>query len=230
MQDWLLLIIIFLIGAFVTILFFLINKQKLRKINQLKTLSAMGFVRADRDVDVVLSIVHGLSRDSNSSSARVKNLFLKVFPDGKLYLLDIVDRSDSEKMPFGELAILVVSNIMNVPRFSIYPKLSLKGQLGDLTNSLLDTVYAKIGSVVEEWGDEIFEERYVVITDQEVEVRRILSTRFIERMNGIEGLALECDQNVMLLNQFNMTGKEDKEKMPGYLIPTAMKIHGWLTE
>lgn len=230
MQDWLLLIIIFLIGGFVTLLFFLINKQKLRKISQLKTLSAMGFVRVDRDLALVTGILQGLSRESDSTSIRIENLFLKALPDGKLYLLDIVDRSDSEKMPFGELAVLMISHNMNLPRFSIYPKLSLQGRLGNLTNTLLETVYSKIGTVVEEWGDELFEDRYVVITDFEDEVRGVLTTRVIERFNGIEGLALECDQNVMLINQFDMTGKEDKEKMPGYLIPMAMKIHGWLNE
>lgn len=230
MQDWILLLIIFLLGALVTIVFFLINKQKLRKISQLKTLSALGFVRADRDMEMVTGIVRGLSRDPDSASIRIENLFEKAFPDGKLYLLDVVDRSDSEKMPFGKLAVLLVSREMNLPRFSIYPKMALQGRLGDLTNTLLETVYSKIGNVIKEWNDETFEERYAVISDQEDEVRQVLSTRVIERLNGVGGLAMECDQNHILINQFDMTGKENKEKAPAFLTPMALKIHGWFME
>ncbi len=230
MQDWFLLIIIFLIGGFVTFFFFLINKQKLRKISQLKTLSAMGFVRAERDLQSVSEIVRRLSRAPDSALLRVENLFLKTFPDGKLYLLDIVDDTESANMPFGELAVLIVSELENLPRFSIYPKLSIPGRLGDVADSLLETVYSRIGTVIEGWEDVVFEDRYAVISDDEDEVRQVLTMRVIERFNGIEGLAVECDQNVILINQFDMTGKRAKEKIPGYLIPTAMNIYSWLRE
>ena len=230
MQDWIFLISIFLIGGFVTFLFFLINKQKIQKIKQLKMLSMLGFVRADRDLDLIIEIISGLNRKNDSSAIRVENIFLKNFPDGKIYLLDIIDRSDRSELGFGEMAVLLVSNEMNLPRFSIYPKLALKGRFGELTNTLLETIYSKIGNVMGEWGDERFEERYVVISDQEDDVRQILSTPVLERLNGIEGLAMECDRNYILVNQFEIRGKESKGKKTGYLIPTAMKIHDWLRE
>lgn len=228
MEEYIFLLIILGAAILAVILFFAINRQRMQQINRLKNIASLGFVRADQEVERISDLVSEFKRNSDSAQVEVKNLFYKVVPDGKIYLLDVVDHSEGEQTPFGEMAVLIQSKQLSLPRFSIYPKLMVDGMLGNLVAVFLERLYAKLGQKIEDWHDPEFERNYVVIGENETAIREVLNGTLLDYINGLRGFVIEFNRDMILLNQFGADVEKDQIQNLNRLVSTGNALQRWM--
>lgn len=228
MSDLSLLLMIGVVFVFVLFIFIVVNRDRIQKINQLKKVSAIGFVRADGEERRLAEMVRAFRK--NSERVVISNVFYKPFPDGNIFILDIEADGEGDTLAAQNSAVLVESHFVNMPRFSIYPKVQLPGWIGNLTDQLFEKVYGTLGNLIEGWDNHSFEERYVVIGDEEEKIRNILSDQLMDRINGFMNLVIDFNQNTFLINQIQTDYQKTDQKSTPYLITTAINLHAWLSE
>lgn len=110
---------------------------------------------------------------SGSQRLCIEHAFVRTEGEATFLLFDLVDTSESGSvMQTGGLA--VHSPRLELPRFSLYPKVVMQGTLARLANRFLQTVMQRRGGTIDMQAQPRFDERYFLLGPDPDAVRNFL--------------------------------------------------------
>ncbi|MBN1248129.1 MAG: hypothetical protein JXC32_10760 [Anaerolineae bacterium] len=129
-------------------------------------------------VDRILS----LRRSGGHQKLELRQVFWRSIAGGEIYVFDLLDTAGDETSSLVDTALAVVSPALDLPRFTVIPRLALSGQANGLLARLADKALAWAASRagVEEItfdGDLEFNEAFITLTDEASAASTFLTDR-----------------------------------------------------
>lgn len=168
------------------------------------TLRSLGFepmAPADRDV---LDAVVDLCRRFKGDSYRVDNVLQRKGSDHRLLLFDLHDISGENHHP-GLLAVM--SRRLDLPRFTLYPRLEMEGRLAAFANTLLEKVVGHQGKTVSFPHHPSFDRRYFVRGRDEDEIRRFFDDERLDALTPKQYLMVEAGGDAFTVDRIRLPGR-----------------------
>ena len=119
---------------------------------------------------------------------------------GQLYLLDLWMDDEKQRRRIVSGYALVVVNHLNMPRFSLFPKVQSTGIMGRVTKHLQSYVFNRLGQISFVDAPE-FDQYYAVTGNDETAIRQFLNTACLWELTRLKGRCLEADGNMYIYSR-----------------------------
>lgn len=123
---------------------------------------------------------------------KLQNLSKKSFPDGEIFLFDLEETSGEDNTQLASQDLLFVSRHLQMPRFSLVPRLDVGGKLGQAANRLVLWANAGRGTLFEPTGHAEFDRHYWVTGPDREAMCGFLTPDRLERLSGARYYNLEA--------------------------------------
>jgi hypothetical protein len=168
-------------------------------------LRSLGFEPvSSSDREVVSSIVD-LSERWKGDHYRVENLLERRGSDHRLFLFDLNDPSGDNHHP-GLLAVM--SRRLELPRFTLYPRLDMEGRLAAFANTLLEKLVGHQGKTVGFPAHPKFDGRHFVRGSDEDEIRRFFDDDRLDALAEKQYLMIEAGGDAFTVDRLNLRGQK----------------------
>jgi hypothetical protein len=169
------LFILLIILAIGVVIYTMYNRDRKRGAEKQNAALEMGF-QLIKEVDPNLTnrIVQ-FYRKTKGQNLRVRNVFERSENDATLYLFDLLDYSGESVSYVADGAIAVMSPSLNLPRFSIFPKLGDKSRITGWADALLEKMATREMEPIVLGTNPYFEKNYFLTGESEAEVREFLT-------------------------------------------------------
>jgi hypothetical protein len=166
-------------------------------------LRSLGFEPIHSDDPEVVSTIVDLCKRSKGDHYRVDNLLERRDSDHRLLLLDLHDTSGDNHHP-GLLA--VTSPRLDLPRFTLFPRLETEGRLAAVANALLERLVRHQGKPVGFSSHPAFDGRHFVTGPDEEAIRRFLDEDRLGALAQKQHLVIEAGGNAFTVDRLNLRG------------------------
>lgn len=167
-----------------------------RRQERLARLEGMGFQRGLPPGMLTLEPVQGLLRPpEHGRPPQVRQVWHKVGDDFVLLLLEFVE-------PRGTGPVVAIrSPRLQVPRFSLFPKVDQEGMLADLANRALALLLEHVGGQVAFTSPGEFVRRYLVAGPDEQAVRDYLTEERRRQLGETRSWSLQAEGDLFVLDE-----------------------------
>jgi hypothetical protein len=162
-----------IVAVVVLAVIFAVRSTRRAKVNRLQLQQALGLTPVEPTAELtsrVNRLYHTTRRTVGDDPGTyvLRNVSGRSMSDGALFVLDVIETSQTEDNLSESQTILIASPDLELPPFVMFPRVDVDGALPGFANRVIDWVVSK-------WGDPVgfpdspeFERRYVVSsTDQE---------------------------------------------------------------
>ena len=119
---------------------------------------------------------------------------------GQLYLLDLwMDDEQQERRIVSGYA-LVVAKHLNMPRFSLFPKVQSTSIMGRVAKHLQSYVFNRLGQISFVHAPE-FDQYYAVTGNNETAVRQFLTSACLRELTRLKSRCLETDGDMFIYSR-----------------------------
>lgn len=162
-------------------------------------------------MDLLRKVIRLHQRQAHQS-IEFRNLFQKGEPDATFYLFDLQDNSGDSSDLTAEGVIAVLSPLLKLPRFSIFPKVDMQGKFAELANRFLTWAIARSATHIPFEANPHFERRYMVCGEDERAVRHFLSDYHLSRLSRGEYWQIEAEGDLFTLSKVDFSsGMKNRE-------------------
>ena len=210
------LVILLFVLAFV----WTISRQKEASRIALNRALSLGFEPLEEGDQALEERLAELHEKFGHQEIEVRNLYRRRGSDYQLYLFDLWDASGDSVDQIQENGIAVVSHLLNLPRFSVFPKLEGDGLLPGFVNLMFNAVISRNMSVIHLENYPPFDDRYYVAGEDEVAIRTFLTDHMQRRLSRDSFWHIEAGGDLFTFAKFDLgsigklKGKDDlKERV-----------------
>jgi hypothetical protein len=155
--------------ALAALLVWIVLHARQKSAERRAALRSLGFAPVPSSDAEVVSTIVDLCKRSRGDSYRVDNLLERRGSDHRLLLFDLHDTSGDNDHP-GLLAVM--SRRLDLPRFTLYPRLETEGRLAAVANAVLEKLVRHQGKTVAFPAHPSFDRRHFVSGGDEGAIRR----------------------------------------------------------
>lgn len=220
--PFLVLGIILLFGILV---FFMIRAEKAEKGRKLQIARDLGFFSVEPDPSLTDRISQLYQHQLGESAFELRNVSRKQIPDGEMYLFDLVNTAGEEDSVTEDQAIAIASQYLNMPEFTIFPKVDIEGFGGKFANSLLQWVVAKVGDPLDFPDHVEFQKRYLVSSADEQGTRQFLDARKLQLLAQVRLLGIHARGDMFILSKFDQVSQTRTRETIGERVSQAMDLY-----
>ena len=214
--------IIILFGILVV---FLIRMEKAEKSRKSQQALNIGFTPIEPDQSLLVRISQLYQTKKGITSFELRNVSHKGIPDGEMYLFDLVNTSGEEDSVVEEQAVAVFSQYLDLPEFTIFPQLDIKGTGGRIVKSLLSWVVSKAGDPVDFSDHPRFQQRYLVSSGDSQETRNFLDDRKLHLLAKVRLLCIHAGGDIFVLSTFDQAVNPRNNESISKRISKALDVY-----
>jgi hypothetical protein len=195
-----------IVVAFVLMLVVAIASGRKQAQEKRQTAEALGFTLLDPPPTDVAERLIPLHQKGYHQQLALRNLQQLRRPDCSLYLYDVWDVGGNDHDLESSDAVALVAADLDLPRFSIVPKVNVVGWTGDMANKFIEKLVGLHAQVIKFDEHPHFEQRYFVSGDNEFDVRRYISGPVLAALmqTQIEGLVISAWGDALMINSMNV--------------------------
>ena len=208
-----LLIVAIIIGIFGLAVFGMITSEKKRLARKKESILALGFQAIDNPDPSLLTHLIALYTKRESQKLALRNFYQRRESESLLYLYEVWNESSGDNDLQEEWGLAMASPYLNLPRFTLIPKIDMTGRLASLVNRLLEKVTVQGNVKVEFTDHQQFSSRYLVTGKDESAVRQLFSDRLLKRLSDTSYLQADGDQNFLTFSKYDLKRAKQKGKM-----------------
>ena len=208
-----LLIVAVIIGLFALIVYGMISGEKKRLIRKKEALGALGFQAVENPDPSLLTHLISLYTKRESQNLALRNFYQRRESDSLLYLYEVWNESSGDNDLQEEWGLAMASPYLNLPRFTLIPKIDMPGKFAGMVNHFLEKLTVQ-GKIKVEFSDhQLFSQRYLVAGDDETAIRKLFSSRLLNRLGDTSYLQADGDKHFLTFSKFDLKRGKQKGKM-----------------
>jgi hypothetical protein len=208
-----LLIVAVIIGLFALIVYGMISSEKKRLIRKKEALLALGFQTVENPDSSLLKNLITLYTKRESQKLSLRNMYQRRENNYLLYLYEVwSETSDGQELQ-EKWGLAMVTPYLNLPRFTLIPKIDMTGRFASLVNRLLEKVTVQGNVKIEFTGHQQFSSRYLVTGKDESAVRQLFSDRLLKRLSETSYLQVDGNRNFLIFSRYDLKRGKQKREM-----------------
>jgi hypothetical protein len=171
-----------------------------------QTAAELGFTPLDPPPPDVVEQLIPLHQKGYHQNLEIRHLQQQRRADCALYLYDVWDVGGHDHDIEASSAVAFVATDLNLPRFSIVPKVQVVGWTGDMANKFIEKLVGLHSQVIKFDSHPHFENKFFVSGDSELEVRRYLGGPVMAALMQarVEGLVISAWGDALMINNMNV--------------------------
>lgn len=185
-----LLIVIAVVALFALIVFAMIRANRRHTEKRAELAAAFGFTPVQHPGRDLLERIASL-QPRRGVPLELRNVFSKVTADGTLYLFDLWNTSGDDDSVMQEKAFALVVPGLNLPRFSLFPRIEIPGKLAGLANRVIDWAVSQSGERISFEENPAFIEHYIITGEDETAVRQALNSALCNRLIQFDNIVFQ---------------------------------------
>lgn len=186
--------------AFVVIAFTrAIQRERQRIAEKSQLLSSLGYQIADPPNPEFVRRVIGLRSRWGHDRFRVRFCAVRQSWDYTASVFDLWRTGKNTRLA-GENSVAFVSSKLQLPRFSLIPRMELSGFVSGLVDSLTTKLVAQRGGRVEFPGNPVMQEKFIVTGGDHDAIRATFSGQVADFFNTRNHYQMEADNDMLLIS------------------------------
>jgi hypothetical protein len=180
--------------ALLVIGFFIVMVRKARQVHATRHLEAenLGFHYQDPPDPGLVARITGLHARYSSHKLVLRQVFVKPQGETTLYLLDLVDTGGEDSSLLLDGAITIVSPLLHLPHFGLFPRIPGEGFWAQAANQLFERLFGRNAPLVDFDDRPAFDKHYLVTSPEPEQVRELLSDFIQDRLSSLEMLQIQA--------------------------------------
>ena len=142
---------------------------------------------------------------------QVQNTFIKPYGETTFYLFDLVDSGGEDSSTLLDGAIAVVSPLLDLPDFGLFPKIPGPGWLALAANRVIERLIGGQSSLVAFDDRPDFDRRYLVISEDPDATRALLDDYRQDRLSALEMLQIQAGGDTLTVGNVGYALKKPDE-------------------
>lgn len=142
------IIAFFIIGGFILVVILMVTLFRKQKQHRAEVAQTLGFTLVETPDNSLLEKIVNIHHSEEDSYFKLYNVMRKSIPYGTLYIYDLHQSSHANNNSVGMheySAVAIISQEMNLPRFSLSPRLGKGGRLANWANQQIENIMKKHG-------------------------------------------------------------------------------------
>ena len=217
-------LIILIILIFIAFIIFMIRREKVEKVRKVQMIQSLGFIPVESDQELLNQIFYLFENRWDEAQFQVQNLYRKRIPDGDMYIFDLVNIAGDEDHVTEEMAIAMVSQYLELPAFTMFPRLAEDGLGWEIANRVLGWVVSKLGDPINFPDHPEFQKNFLVSSKDVEETRQFLDDRKLHMLAQIRMIGIHAGGNMFVLSRFLQTSPPEKHDQLSKRITLAMDV------
>lgn len=182
----------------------IVQHVKQKSAERRAALRSLGFEPVSASDREAVSSIVDVSRRWKGDHYRVQNLLERRGSDHRLFLFDLNDTSGDNHHPN---LLAVRSRRLELPRFTLYPRLDMEGRLAALANAVLEKLVGHQGKRVGFPDHPSFDRRHFVSGPDEDEIRRFFDDHRLDALAEKQYLMVEGGADAFTLARLRLPGR-----------------------
>ena len=208
-----LLIVAVIVGLFVLAVYGMISSEKRRQARKKEAILALGFQPLDKPDPALVENLLALYTKRESQKLTLRHMYQRRENDYLLYLYEVWSESSNDNDLHEEWGLAMVSPYLNLPRFSLIPKVDMPGKFAGLVNRFLEKLTVP-GSIKIEFPDHLpFSRRYMVTGTDETAVRKVFTTILLNRLSDTSYLLVEGNKHFLTFSKHDLENRKRNGKI-----------------
>ena len=201
---------IFILIAALVLLGFAALIRSARKANATRHLEAenLGFRVQDPPDSALIEKIRALHYKRPSQVLDVRRVFSKPHGDGSMYLFDLVDTGGEDTSTLLDGAFAIVSPLLALPNFGLFPRVPGEGYLSRVANQLIERLLDHQAGTVDFDDRPDFDRRYLVTADDPQAVRDLLDDYLQDRLSALEMLQIQAGGDMLTVGNVGYAQKK----------------------
>jgi hypothetical protein len=197
-MDSLILFFSFLLALLVISAFvFLARKARQAHVTRHLEAENLGFHYQDPPDPGLVTRITGLHERHSDQKLALKRVFAKPQGEATIYLLDLEDAGGEDSSLLLDGAIAIISPMLTLPSFGIFPRVPGDGFLARAANQLFERLFGQHVQLID-FDDRLdFDRRYLVTGSDPERVRELFSGYIQDRLAGLELLQVQGDGDIL---------------------------------
>ncbi len=187
--------VLFLVGfllVFGLMLSMFLRSNRREKETKQQAAQSLGFFPLNADKNLTQKISTLYQRTWSNKSYGLRNVFRRVIPEGEMLLFDLVGTTSEDDSSIERQAVALISPSLNLPPFSLTPKVNQKYALSGLSNRIMEWGVSKIGEPVAFPQFPELTERYVITSPDPDRLRRFMDEPLARFLSQTEMFTLHA--------------------------------------
>jgi hypothetical protein len=199
-----------IMGFFVYQMFTAEKRRKQQK-NELRTFH--GFHLVDSAEAAFIQRLISIHQKHPRQQLQIKDLAVRNESDFRLYTYDVLDTGGNDSHLHEEWALTIVSPHLNIPRFTLIPKIDMSGKLAKLANHFLEKFTPKDAHVIKFDHHEQFSRRYQVTGNEEDAIREIFTTGVLNQLSNTTFWFIDGEDDLLTFSKFQFNAGARKNNV-----------------
>jgi hypothetical protein len=154
-----------------------------------------------------------LHQHTDSQELEVHNPSERKEVSVRMVLFDLMDHGGDSNSTLVDTGIAIFSNELQLPRFSLIPRVAEKGRLAEFANRFLEMLIEKRSNRIQLGKNTHFEERYFLLGDDREAIEAFLDEYRLSRLSQSTYRHLEAEDDCFTYSRFVFAtrGKRDRQ-------------------
>ncbi len=204
------LAILLLFGLIVA---WMIRSERHDREAKLQISRSLGFTPMDPTPELVRKMTQlcrniRVNRDhTDEAKYEMQNVSSKRLPDGEMLIFDLITTSGGESDYTEKQAVAIISPVLNLPTFVIFPKADIDGGIAKVGNQVIAWAMSKMGDLVEFPQSPEFSQRYLVSSPDPSSTRQFLDDGRLQGLAKTRLIQTQAGGDIFTLSRVDMFAK-----------------------
>ncbi len=219
-------LVIMFVGIFGGILYWVLVSQKRNRAEKQELTLELGFRPVEESGGGVAGEIIRLHGRGFHQRLQVRNLSKREEAECDVYLFDLEDSSSDRTDPIAEGGVAVVSSRLNVPRFSVFPKVPGSGKLSSVANRLLQRFALGDRAAIPVGDNSRFDQEYVLAGDIPGEIRKVMTGELMDYIAAKPYRQIEAGRSMFTYDRIILdpSAKASKERQAAERVAEALEL------
>jgi hypothetical protein len=206
------LLVLAILALFAFIVFWMFRAERRKRRDRIQIAEALGFTPINELGAIASSTLIRFHQHTESQELMIHNAAEKVESDTRWVMFDLVDHSGDSNSTLVDAGIAVFSESLQLPRFSLIPRLVEKGRLNDIANRFLEMIIEKRSNRIDLDGNTHFEERYFLLGDDVPAIMSFLDDYRLSRLSQSTYRHLEAEGDCFTYSRFVFITRGNRDR------------------
>jgi hypothetical protein len=202
------LLALLVIAIVASVVLLMIRHDRRQRLKKRASAARAGFTPYETGASEFEREILTLHTATSSQQLELENTFIRSEGEISYLLFDLIGTSDDVSV-LQEGGLAVISARLDLPRFSIFPKLIEGGRLSEWGNRFLQALIQRRGGLVEVSHHPRFEERYFLLAADPAPVLRFLDSYRLSRLSSQAYQSIEAGGRTFTYSRFPMQTKRE---------------------
>jgi hypothetical protein len=197
-----LLMVLAVLAVFGFSLFWMIWSERRKHTSRRQIALALGFNPIDGiDEETCSRLIH-LHQHTETQELVVQNTSERREGATRFVIFDLIDQGGDSTSTLVDAGVAIFSSDLQLPRFSLIPRVAEKGRLAEIANRFLGMLIEKRSNRIELKKNPHFEERYFLLGDDVPAIDLFLDEYRLSRLSQSTYRHLEADRDCFTYSRF----------------------------